>query len=129
MDPQVKERIENAINDHSITTLNLWHNNIGDRGCEYLAEMLQMNHSITTLFLGSNKIGASGCEYLVEMLKTNHSITTLYLSYNYINYECRREIDNLLTKEAIAERKEAYRRSQVGRFTKSASFRAIARKN
>jgi Ran GTPase-activating protein (RanGAP) involved in mRNA processing and transport len=66
-----------------ITTLDLSHNNIGDEGANYLAEVLKVKRTLIQLRLNDNRISDSGVQLLANALchpKTN--LTHLYLNNN-----------------------------------------------
>ena len=71
------------------TTLNLWGNNIGAKGCAHLATVLQSAHcAVTTLDLSWNEMGAEGCAHLATALQIAHcTVTTLNLHGNNIGDE------------------------------------------
>ena len=52
----------------SITSIDLGHNRIGDKGCKALAAALPQCPSITSIDLGDNKIGDEGCKALAATL-------------------------------------------------------------
>ena len=68
------------IENKYLTHLNLYRNNIGEKGAEYLAESLKNNKFITILNLDFNNIGNKGTRYIVESLKIREA-KNLYLTY------------------------------------------------
>ena len=60
-------------NTLTLTTLNIFGNNIGDEGCKYL---LKDNTTLTTLNISFNNIGNEGCKYL---LKDNTTLTSFLI--------------------------------------------------
>jgi Ran GTPase-activating protein (RanGAP) involved in mRNA processing and transport len=66
-----------------IKILNLSHNNIGDEGAKYLAEVLKVKRTLIQLHLNDNRISDRGVQLLANALcdaKTN--LTNLYLHNN-----------------------------------------------
>ncbi|CAF3528138.1 unnamed protein product [Rotaria socialis] len=55
----------------TLTRLDLYTNQIGDSGAQYLGEALKTNKSVTLLQLQTNQIGDSGAQYLADALKVN----------------------------------------------------------
>ncbi|CAF3159928.1 unnamed protein product, partial [Rotaria socialis] len=55
----------------TLTRLDLYTNQIGDSGAQYLGEALKTNKSLTLLQLQTNQIGDSGAQYLADALKAN----------------------------------------------------------
>ncbi|CAM4851946.1 unnamed protein product, partial [Rotaria magnacalcarata] len=55
----------------TITTLNLYANNIGAEGASYLASASSYNTTLTILDLNDNNIGDKGTRYLTNALKHN----------------------------------------------------------
>ena len=67
-----------------ITKLDLFRNNITDRGAATLAEMLKENRTLQQLAVGGNSIGDGGATALAEMLKENKTLQQLDVSGNSI---------------------------------------------
>ncbi|KAF9585235.1 hypothetical protein BGW38_003299, partial [Lunasporangiospora selenospora] len=68
----------------NLTTLYLYHNNIGDDGARALAEALKINLTLTSLNLNDNSINDNGAKALAVALKINSTLTTLSLECNNI---------------------------------------------
>ncbi|CAF3717566.1 unnamed protein product [Adineta steineri] len=68
----------------TLTKLNLYENQIGDKGAQYLGEALQNNKVLTILNFSSNRIGDKGAQYLGEALHNNKALTELELCENQI---------------------------------------------
>ena len=60
-------------NDPTLTTLNLWNNNIGPDGAASLAIALQNNTTLTTLNLRNNPIGDVGAASLAIEKRLNRN--------------------------------------------------------
>ena len=71
----------------TVTTLNLFSNDIGPEGAKALAGVLKENKTLTTLNLGSNNIDSEGAKALAAALEVNKTLTTLNLSDNNIGPE------------------------------------------
>ena len=94
-------RLENAIQKlktNSLQQLNLWGNDIGNKGAEHLAEALKVNTSLQKLDLWGNKLRSKGVEYLAETLKVNTSLQFLDLGFNNIGEEFRNRVSLLLER-------------------------------
>jgi hypothetical protein len=89
----------------SLTTLELYNNQIGDAGAVALAEALRTNTSLTTLNLSGNQIGDAGAVALAIALRTNTSLTALWILDNQIGYAPRQEIERLMSPEGMQERR------------------------
>ena len=57
---------------------------IGELELEDICEGLIKNHSLTTLDIGFNNIGNEEAKHLAKMLKVNETLTHLHLSNKYI---------------------------------------------
>eukprot|EP01052_Picozoa_sp_SAG31_P035130 SAG31_NODE_4201_length_3479_cov_1.626331_1_plen_129_part_00 len=68
----------------SLTELNLARNELGDAGCELLAEALETNAALSKVVLSGNKIGDIGCRRLAASLRKNTTVTKLLLDHNVI---------------------------------------------
>ncbi|CAF1208538.1 unnamed protein product [Adineta steineri] len=67
----------------SLTMLALDHNQIGNEGAQYLANMLKTNETLTDLWLSYNKIGDQGVQYFADVLASkNRTLMQLYLNGN-----------------------------------------------
>ena len=64
--------------------LNLGSNGLGDKGAEYIAEILKNNTVLTELNLSQNKIGPAGICHLADSLANNTTLKTLELQHNEI---------------------------------------------
>ena len=58
-----------ARKDSTLTTLNLYCNEIGDTGAAAISHALSSNSSLTGLYLVNNEIGATLLKTIEEMLK------------------------------------------------------------
>eukprot|EP00592_Proboscia_alata_P024229 CAMPEP_0194438114 /NCGR_PEP_ID=MMETSP0176-20130528/103337_1 /TAXON_ID=216777 /ORGANISM="Proboscia alata, Strain PI-D3" /LENGTH=76 /DNA_ID=CAMNT_0039260003 /DNA_START=233 /DNA_END=460 /DNA_ORIENTATION=- len=58
-------------NDHTLTTLDLSDNEIGDDGATDIAKALRANTTLTMLNLDRNEIGVDGATAIAEALQTN----------------------------------------------------------
>lgn len=76
------ETIMNKLLQHSIVSLSLDKNNIGDQGCQLVAASLQSMPSLSRLNLSFNQIGSRGVTTLMKSLIACESITYLGLSGN-----------------------------------------------
>ena len=56
----------------------------GDLELKDICEGLIKNHSLTTLQLNNNNIGNAGAKHLANMLKVNGTLTYLHLCNKYI---------------------------------------------
>lgn len=74
-----------ALSDRNQTLkiLNLGENEITDEGANSLAEMLRKNVSLTHVYLHDNQIGDSGCQLIANALTNdNQTVEELYLNGN-----------------------------------------------
>eukprot|EP00505_MAST-04D_sp_SCG-Rhode-Island_P000020 Stramenopile-MAST_4_protein_20 len=71
----------------ALETLDLEINQIGDKGCEYLAPVLKQMTALEVLNLHYNKIGDKGCEALAPVLKQMTALKELTLWSNQIGDE------------------------------------------
>ncbi|KAI2499982.1 hypothetical protein MHU86_14505 [Fragilaria crotonensis] len=76
------ETIMNKLLQHSIISLSLDKNSIGDQGCQLVAASLQSMPSLSRLNLSFNQIGSRGVTTLMKSLIACESITYLGLSGN-----------------------------------------------
>eukprot|EP00961_Rhodomonas_salina_P262700 3549866-Rhodomonas_salina.3 len=88
-----------------LTSLDLYHNDIGPRGSGALARALRKNRSINTINLGMNNIGDEGAEEFMETVRTfgaghNTSLTSLKLENNHVNHIKLRDLNYLLERNA-----------------------------
>lgn len=143
------EKLTNALINHpAIETLNFSRNMIGNYGGKALAKLLENNKTLRALDLGDNDIGDEGAIAIFTALQHNTKLTALDLTANNITEEGAKQIMKLvennhtlsyltmhnpdiwrispeierivMNKELRKERREAWERSQVGRFTKPA---------
>ncbi|CAF4318050.1 unnamed protein product, partial [Rotaria magnacalcarata] len=68
----------------TLTRLDLYKNQIGDSGAQYLSEALKTNKSLTLLQLQTNQIGDSGAQYLADALKVNKIPTQDMAHYRFL---------------------------------------------
>ena len=80
----------------SITTLELFNNDIGIEGVRAIAEMLTNNTSITELNLGGNEIENEGINILVDGIKSNNTITSIFLNSICIDSDGVKALANLI---------------------------------
>ena len=73
-------------NDTGLTTLALYHNQIGAEGAEALANALKRNTSLTTLYLSDNQIGAEGGKAFANALTDRRTSAFLHLRNNFGNW-------------------------------------------
>ncbi len=76
------ETIMNKLLQHSIVSLSLDKNSIGDQGCQLVAASLQSMPSLSRLNLSFNQIGSRGVTTLMKSLIACESMTYLGLSGN-----------------------------------------------
>jgi len=76
------ETIMNKLLHHSIVSLSLDKNSIGDQGCQLVAASLPSMHAISRLNLSFNQIGSLGVSTLFKALVNCESITYIGLSGN-----------------------------------------------
>ena len=70
--------------NHTLQSLNLYSNFIGDAGAQALGVALQVNHTLQSLNLENNNIGDAGAKALGTALQVNHTLQSLDLSRNQI---------------------------------------------
>ncbi|CAE7246177.1 Nlrc3 [Symbiodinium sp. CCMP2592] len=104
--------------NHTIASINLGWNHLGDEGCKALADTLRTNATITSCNLEWNGIGDKGCEALADAVKTNTTITSINLRFNFLSRfgdkGCEAFADALKTNTAITS--IDLRRNQIGPF-------------
>mmetsp|Transcript_46 Transcript_46/g.46 ORF Transcript_46/g.46 Transcript_46/m.46 type:complete len:1381 (-) Transcript_46:78-4220(-) len=76
------ETMMNKLLQHSIVSLSLDKNSIGDQGCQLIAASLPSMHSISRLNISFNQIGSLGISTLFKALVNCESMTYLGLSGN-----------------------------------------------
>lgn len=75
------------IQHNSDFSLNLCHNQIGNKGDKAIAHMLTNNTTLTSLDLSENYIEVEGVKCIADALASNTTLTSLKLSLNYIGDE------------------------------------------
>ena len=75
------------VGNKTLMTLNLYGNDLGDRGAEALAMALRVNATLTHVHLGGNEITCKGCVKIGQALDWNNRLQRLYLTSNRIR--CR----------------------------------------
>jgi Ran GTPase-activating protein (RanGAP) involved in mRNA processing and transport len=73
--------------NRSITSLDLSHNRIGDKGCGWLCDGLLINTMLKHLDMSYNEFGDAGVVYISDLLMSNISLVTVNLSKNKIGKE------------------------------------------
>ena len=71
--------------NHTLETLELSANNIGDDGAKMIADALKVNLSLKTLRLSRNRIGADGAKIIADALKVNQNLKTSILFFHKLN--------------------------------------------
>lgn len=69
-------------NCNAITSINFYHNSIGDECIKLLGEIIQNNQNIQSIGIGYNKVTDIGIEVLQSYLIGNTSLESLDISYN-----------------------------------------------
>lgn len=64
-----------------------WRANLGDDGCQMLANWIKPNNLLKSVELMDNRISTRGCTALARALQHNECLTTLVLDYNDIGDE------------------------------------------
>ena len=85
-------------NNHSLTTLYIENNPIGDIGAASLGDMIRSNTVLTTLNVLNCGITSEGCVQLAAGLIENTSIQYLWLSGNHVGVEGARAISEVIEK-------------------------------
>ncbi len=70
------------IHNKTLTTLELWDNNIRGEGTRALAAALENNHTLTVFDVSYNNITDEGIRALAASLKNNHTLTILNANSN-----------------------------------------------
>ena len=83
-------------NNHSLTTLEIDNNPIGDIGAAALGDMIRDNTVLETLDMGNCEITSQGFVHLTEGLISNTSLKTLWLDGNRCRMEGAKAISNML---------------------------------
>jgi Ran GTPase-activating protein (RanGAP) involved in mRNA processing and transport len=87
-----------------LTSLNLWHNSIGDEGAEAIGDALRVNGVLTSLDLYDNRFGVEGGKAIAAALRVNSVLTLLNLRFNQIGDEGAKAIaDALRVNGALTE--------------------------
>lgn len=84
----------------SITSVNLWRNNLGYPGALALSNLLTTNTTIVSLNLENNNIDSSGVNLIATSLKRNKCLKTLDLSLNEIGDEGARGLADALEQNS-----------------------------
>ena len=83
-------------NNHSLTTLDIQNNPIGDIGAAALGDLIRDNTVLETLIMDYCEITSQGFVQLAAGLISNTSLKTLWLSGNYCGMEAAKAIGNML---------------------------------
>ncbi|XP_052795635.1 leucine-rich repeat-containing protein 74B-like isoform X2 [Mya arenaria] len=84
----------------SVETLDLGDNDIGQKGAEYIADMLRENNFIKHINLEDNNLGAAGVKHMVDLVKQLDSITSLNIAGNGLR-ECDSEVIRPLIEDTL----------------------------
>ena len=86
---EIKKMIVESGSDCNLMGLEFAHNNMGEKGVEYLCDALKTKHcNLTMLFLENNDVGDKGAELLSDAIKDgNCKLTQLNLNRNNIGVE------------------------------------------
>ena len=86
---EIKKMIVESGGDCNLMGLEFAHNNMGEKGVEYLCDALKIKHcNLTVLFLENNDVGDKGAELLSDAIKDgNCKLTQLNLNLNNIGVE------------------------------------------
>ena len=85
-------------NNHSLTTLDIADNPIGDIGAAALGDMIRSNNVLTSLDMGKCGITSEGCVQLAAGLIENNTIQILRLNDNGVGMEGARAISEVIEK-------------------------------
>ncbi|CAF4094290.1 unnamed protein product [Rotaria magnacalcarata] len=91
-----KSLFYNAYYTQTLTTLNLYWNDIGDLGAESFVHTLQTNNNLHTLLLSRNRIGNDSAKQFIDVLKQNTTLTALSLHENRIDQQTQNYGKNIL---------------------------------
>ncbi|XP_069757472.1 protein NLRC5 [Narcine bancroftii] len=80
----------------NLKELHLCQNNLGDKGAEILAEILQVVRALRNLSLDATNIGNAGMVTVIGGICRCHSLEELNLSHNELGVESARELGNIL---------------------------------
>ena len=85
IDDQRAMRLASALeNNHTILSLTLQMNQVGNAGAQALARALEKNQGLQTLVLSCNQVGDEGAGALARMLEKKQNLQSLYLNLNEI---------------------------------------------
>ena len=70
---------------HGVTELNIYGNNIGDKGIALISTALQKNTTMTKLAISACYMSDDGAESLARALTVNKTLQELYVRYNNIS--------------------------------------------
>ena len=96
------------INNHSLTTLWMGHNPIGDIGAAALGDMIRDNTVLETLHMQYCEITSQGFVQLAAGLISNTSLKTLWLSGNHCGMDGAKAIGSMLEENKKLQRLELY---------------------
>ena len=77
-----KALAETLLLNTTVTSLDLYNNDLGEGGGRALAETLRLNTTLTSLDLGFNDLGEGGGRVLAKTLRLNTTLTSLDLFGN-----------------------------------------------
>ena len=69
--PNLEKVLRDMKNDQTLTSINLYNNQITATGAQHLSEALKVNQTLTSIDLGENQITDTGTQHLSELLKVN----------------------------------------------------------
>ena len=95
-------------NNHSLTTLEMRDNPIGDIGAAALGDMIRDNTVLETLHMDKCEITSQGFVQLAAGLISNTSLKTLWLSGNYCGMEGAKGISNMLEENKTLHELELF---------------------
>ena len=81
----------------TLSSLNLYYNNIGGEGATAIAKALETNTTLSELDLFENNIGDEGATAIAKALETNTTLSELNLYNNKIGDEARAVLKNIPT--------------------------------
>merc|ERR1711916_231771 len=88
-DDQTRVLVAGLMDNHTLTSLSLAHNAIGDRGGKALAKYLALDHLVlASLDVSDNKIGHAGGVALGHALHANSTLLELNLRLNRLGEGC-----------------------------------------
>ena len=96
-------------NNHSLTTLKIQNNPIGDIGAAAFGDMIRDNTVLKTLCMDKCKITSQGFVQLTAGLISNTSLKTLWLGDNHCKMEGAKAISNMLEENKTLQRLDLYR--------------------